>query len=115
MDTLSSSSTSDINSLLLRGGGLPGGGSLGSASVLEHLQSLLKQKEGELNNSQEMVSSLERSRAAITEELTKMSASNEALKREVETIPEIKQQLLVNMGSCSSLCSFKIIHTLYIQ
>ena len=72
-----------------------GGTSFGSASVLENLQSLLKQKEGELSNSQGMVNSLERSRAAITEELTQVSASNEALKREVQIIPELKQQLQV--------------------
>ena len=85
------SSTSDLNSILR----LTGVGSYSSATALEHLQTLLKQREGELANSQDMVSSLERSRTAITEELTQLAASNEALKREVETIPGIRQQLLV--------------------
>ncbi len=55
-------STSDLNSILR----LTGVGSYSSATALEHLQTLLKQREGELTNSQDMVSSLERSRTAIT-------------------------------------------------
>ena len=68
---------------------------LGSASILEHLQSLLKQKEGELLNSQDMVLSLERSRSSITEELAHATTNNEKLKREVDTIPTLKQKLQV--------------------
>ncbi len=83
---------SDWNSILK----VPVGGSFGSASGFEHLQTMLKQREGELSNSQAMVASLERSRSVITEELTQLSASNEALKVQVEKIPEIKQQLLVS-------------------
>ena len=68
---------------------------LGSASILEHLQSLLKQKEGELLNSQDMVLSLERSRSSITEELAHATTNNEKLKREVDTIPTLRQKLQV--------------------
>lgn len=73
----------------IRGTGTP----LGSASILEHLQSLLKQKEGELLNSQDMVLSLERSRSSITEELAHATTTNDKLKREVDTIPILKQKL----------------------
>lgn len=89
------SQSSDL--LLGNGSSLQGiGGSLSSASILEHLQSTLKQKEGELSNSQNMVASLERSRSAMAEELALLSANNEKLQKEVEMIPELKQQLLVS-------------------
>lgn len=80
------------------GGGLTEGFTHGrvpsaSASVIEHLQSQLKQKEGELANTQNLVSSLERSRGAMAEDLASLSAQNETLTTQVETIPSIQQKL----------------------
>lgn len=44
---------------------------------------------------QNLSSSLERSRAAMAEDLAKLSAQNEALSQQVETIPSLQQQLEV--------------------
>ena len=44
---------------------------------------------------QNLVGSLERSRAAMAEDLANLSAQNETLKKEVETIPPLKQKLQV--------------------
>lgn len=67
-----------------------------SLSVLERLQSLLKQKEGELANSQGMVASLERSRSSLTQELANVSEKNEVLEQKVKTIPELQRNLQVS-------------------
>lgn len=64
-----------------------------SLSVLEQLQSSLKQKEGELSNSQVMVASLERSRASLTQELATVSERNEVLEQKVKMIPDLQQKL----------------------
>jgi hypothetical protein len=42
---------------------------------------------------QNLIGSLERSRAAMAEDLANLSAQNETLKTEVETIPSLKQKL----------------------
>ena len=44
---------------------------------------------------QNLVGSLERSRAAMAEDLANLSAQNETLKKDVETIPPLKQKLQV--------------------
>ena len=44
---------------------------------------------------QNLVGSLERSRSAMAEDLANLSAQNETLKKEVETIPPLKQKLEV--------------------
>ena len=86
--------------------------------MLERLQSLLKQKEGELANVQvitthshtmssaifclwspflfqSLVSTLERSRAAMTEELAKLASANEELKLQAESVDPLKNRLVV--------------------
>ena len=45
---------------------------------------------------QNLVGSLERSRAAMAEDLANLSARNETLKNEVDTIPSLKQKLQVH-------------------
>ena len=67
-----------------------------SLSILEQLQSSLKQKEGELSNSQVMVASLERSRTSLTQELATVSERNEVLEQKVKMIPELQQKLKVS-------------------
>ena len=44
---------------------------------------------------QNLVGSLEHSRAAMAEDLANLSAQSETLKREVKTIPSLKQKLQV--------------------
>ena len=44
---------------------------------------------------QNLVGSLERSQAAMAEDLANLSAQNETLKNEVDTIPSLKQKLQV--------------------
>ena len=41
---------------------------------------------------------MERSRAAMVEDLASLSTQNEALKTEVETIPELREKLQVSYG-----------------
>jgi chromosome segregation ATPase len=64
-----------------------------SASAMEQLQSLLKQKEGELANAQTLVGSLERSRAAMANDLAAVSSQNVDLTEKVEAIPHLKNHL----------------------
>ena len=51
-----------------------------------------------------LVSSLERSRAAMVEDLASLSTQNEALKVEVQTIPELREKLQVSYGG-GAMCS----------
>ena len=44
---------------------------------------------------QSLVGTLERSRSVMAEDLSTLSAENEALKNEVEEIPTLKDKLLV--------------------
>ena len=74
-----------------------------SLSVLEQLQSSLKQKEGELSNSQVMVASLERSRASLTQELATVSERNEVLEQKVKMIPDLQQKLKVSENKIITL------------
>ncbi|CAI8053206.1 TATA element modulatory factor [Geodia barretti] len=64
-----------------------------SASAIEQLRSLLKQKEGELANAQTLVGSLERSRAAMANDLAAASSQNVDLVEKVEAIPHLKNKL----------------------
>ena len=45
---------------------------------------------------QNLVGSLERSRAAMAEDLANLSAQNETLKNEIDTIPSLNQKLQVH-------------------
>ena len=51
-----------------------------------------------------LVSSLERSRAAMVEDLASLSTQNEALNAEVQTIPELREKLQVSYGG-GAVCS----------
>ena len=48
-----------------------------------------------LSHIQNLVGTLERSRSVMAEDLSTLSAENEALKTEVEEIPHLKDKLLV--------------------
>lgn len=66
-----------------------------TAPLLDHYQSQLRQKEGELANTHSLLSSLERSRAALTEEVAQLAAKNELLEERVRTIPTLQTALKV--------------------
>ena len=66
-----------------------------TAPLLDHYQSQLRQKEGELANTHSLLSSLERSRAALTEEVAQLAANNELLEERVRTIPALQTALKV--------------------
>lgn len=69
-----------------------------TAPLLDHYQSQLRQKEGELANTHSLLSSLERSRAALTEEVAQLAANNELLEERVRTIPALQTALKVWVG-----------------
>ena len=75
-----------------------------TAPLLDHYQSQLRQKEGELANTHSLLSSLERSRAALTEEVAKLAAQNETLEERVRTIPSLQAALKVCTCVCACLC-----------
>lgn len=64
----------------------------GAASLLESLQSQLKQKEGEINQLQEDISQLEKTRESMARELVNLSNLNEDLHDQVKELPEIKEK-----------------------
>lgn len=64
----------------------------GAASLLESLQSQLKQKEGEINQLQEDISQLEKTRESMARELVNLSNLNEDLQEQVKELPEIKEK-----------------------
>lgn len=68
----------------------------------------MKQKEGELANAQNMMSSLERSRAGLTQELASVSQRNEKLEQEVKAVPKLRDELRVSVTLCT-------LHVLYIM
>ena len=77
------------------------GGTLSSSSIIEHLQSALKQKEGELTSAQNMVASLERSRTGLTEDLALLSEKNQQLEERVNIIPQLQEKLAVSEETCN--------------
>ncbi len=77
-----------------------------SASVVEHLQSLVKQKEGELTNTRSLVDSLERSRAAMAKDLATVSAEKESLSQEVQFISPLRERVQVCTCTCGGQCPY---------
>uniref|UniRef100_S4RVR4 TATA element modulatory factor 1 n=1 Tax=Petromyzon marinus TaxID=7757 RepID=S4RVR4_PETMA len=63
------------------------------SSVIESLQSQLKQREGEITQLQTEIGKLERTRMLMTEELVKLSTQNEELQESAEEVPKLKGQL----------------------
>ncbi|XP_062325656.1 TATA element modulatory factor [Osmerus eperlanus] len=65
----------------------------GGSSVVENLQSQLKLREGEIAHLQLEISSLERSRSVMAEELVRLTNQNDELEDSVKEIPKLKVQL----------------------
>uniref|UniRef100_A0A4W3HZI1 TATA element modulatory factor 1 n=1 Tax=Callorhinchus milii TaxID=7868 RepID=A0A4W3HZI1_CALMI len=63
------------------------------SSVFENLQSQLKQREGEIAQLQLEISSLEKTRAIMAEELVKLTTQNDELQEKVNEIPILREQL----------------------
>ncbi|XP_037107785.1 TATA element modulatory factor isoform X1 [Syngnathus acus] len=65
----------------------------GGSSVIENMQSQLKLREGEIAQLQLEISSLERSRAAMAEELVRLTNQNDEMQEQVTEIPKLQIQL----------------------
>ncbi|KAL0978557.1 hypothetical protein UPYG_G00172130 [Umbra pygmaea] len=65
----------------------------GGSSIIENLQSQLKLREGEIVQLQLEISSLERTRASMAEEMVRLTNQNEEMEESVKEIPELKVQL----------------------
>ncbi|XP_029288043.1 TATA element modulatory factor-like [Cottoperca gobio] len=65
----------------------------GGSSIIENLQSQLKLREGEIAQLQLEISSLERSRSVMAEELVRLTNQNDELEEMVNEIPMLKVQL----------------------
>ncbi|CAN6441625.1 unnamed protein product [Victoria cruziana] len=62
-------------------------------SAMEHLESTLRQKDGELSSYMSRLASLESIRDSLAEELVKMTAQCEKLRTEVAVLPSLKAEL----------------------
>ncbi|XP_068450724.1 TATA element modulatory factor [Clinocottus analis] len=65
----------------------------GGSSIMENLQSQLKLREGEIAQLQLEISSLERSRSVMAEELVRLTNQNDEMEEMVQEIPTLKVQL----------------------
>ncbi|XP_072521602.1 TATA element modulatory factor [Salminus brasiliensis] len=65
----------------------------GGSSIIENLQSQLKLREGEIAQLQLEISSLERSRAVMAEELVRLTNENDDMEAKVKEIPRLRVQL----------------------
>ncbi|XP_054763059.2 TATA element modulatory factor-like isoform X2 [Lytechinus pictus] len=66
----------------------------GSAtSIIESLQSQLKQREGEISQLQSEIFQLERTRSSMAEEIVKLTNQTDRLEEEVSYVPELRIQL----------------------
>ncbi|XP_037632185.1 TATA element modulatory factor [Sebastes umbrosus] len=65
----------------------------GGSSIIENLQSHLKLREGEIAQNQLEISSLERSRSVMAEELVRLTNQNDEMEEMVTEIPKLKAQL----------------------
>uniref|UniRef100_A0A8C2XKI6 TATA element modulatory factor 1 n=1 Tax=Cyclopterus lumpus TaxID=8103 RepID=A0A8C2XKI6_CYCLU len=65
----------------------------GGSSIIENLQSQLKLREGEITQLQFEISSLERSRSVMAEELVRLTNQNDEMDEMVQEIPTLKVQL----------------------
>ncbi|KAM4612723.1 TATA element modulatory factor [Polymixia lowei] len=62
----------------------------GGSSIIENLQSQLKLREGEIAQLQLEISSLERSRSVMAEELVRLTNQNDEMEDKVKEIPKLK-------------------------
>ncbi|XP_069004564.1 TATA element modulatory factor [Embiotoca jacksoni] len=65
----------------------------GGSSIIENLQSQLKLREGEIAQLQLEITSLERSRSVMAEELVRLTNQNDEIEEKVKEIPKLKIQL----------------------
>ncbi|XP_071388463.1 TATA element modulatory factor isoform X2 [Centroberyx affinis] len=65
----------------------------GGSSIIENLQSQLKLREGEIAQLQLEISSLERSRSVMAEELVRLTNQNDEMEDMVKEIPKLRIQL----------------------
>ncbi|KAJ8409257.1 hypothetical protein AAFF_G00234550 [Aldrovandia affinis] len=65
----------------------------GGSSVIENLQSQLKLRDGEIAQLQIEISSLEKTRSIMAEELVKLTNQNDELEEKVSEIPTLRVQL----------------------
>ncbi|XP_028262543.1 TATA element modulatory factor [Parambassis ranga] len=65
----------------------------GGSSIMENLQSQLKLREGEIAQLQLEITSLERSRSVMAEELVRLTNQNDEMDEKVKEIPKLKIQL----------------------
>ncbi|KAM3620885.1 uncharacterized protein V6R79_003300 [Siganus canaliculatus] len=65
----------------------------GGSSIIENLQSQLKLREGEIAQLQLEITSLERSRSVMAEELVRLTNQNDEMEEKVKEIPKLKVQL----------------------
>uniref|UniRef100_A0A7N8XGF0 TATA element modulatory factor 1 n=1 Tax=Mastacembelus armatus TaxID=205130 RepID=A0A7N8XGF0_9TELE len=65
----------------------------GGSNIMENLQSQLKLREGEIVQLQLEISSLERSRSVMAEELVRLTSQNDEMEEKVKEIPKLKIQL----------------------
>ncbi|MED6268122.1 TATA element modulatory factor 1 [Characodon lateralis] len=65
----------------------------GGSSIIENLQSQLKLREGEIAQLQLEITSLERSRSVMAEELVRLTNENDEMQEKVKDIPKLKIQL----------------------
>ncbi|CAI5989200.1 unnamed protein product [Closterium sp. NIES-64] len=78
-------------------GGASGGGllrpSAANAATVEHLESLLRQKDGEIATHTARLAALESTRDSLAEELVKTTTQCESLRSEVTQLPGLKAEL----------------------
>ena len=77
-----------------------------TAPAMEHFQSQLRQKEGELSNAQNLIASLEKSRSALMEEVTKLTAENGSLSKQVSSIPDVEAKMKVSTVCFAFICTY---------
>ncbi|KAJ8259758.1 hypothetical protein GJAV_G00173070 [Gymnothorax javanicus] len=65
----------------------------GGSSVIENLQSQLKLRDGEIAHLQVEISSLEKTRSIMAEELVKLTSQNDEMEEMVKEIPKLRVQL----------------------
>ncbi|XP_077386218.1 TATA element modulatory factor isoform X2 [Festucalex cinctus] len=65
----------------------------GGSNVIENMQSQLKLREGEIAQLQLEISSLERSRSVMAEEMVQLTNQNDEMQEQVEEIPKLRIQL----------------------
>ncbi|XP_061641125.1 TATA element modulatory factor isoform X2 [Phyllopteryx taeniolatus] len=65
----------------------------GGSTIIENMQSQLKLREGEIAQLQLEISSLERSRSVMAEELVRLTSQNDEMEEQVTDIPKLRVQL----------------------